>query len=87
MLDAKLTSSQKRQKKNNHFNTTLPNYLDKTYNWLKIRKLNLNPSKCQVLKIQKNTTMSTFDLKISNINLSSTNVFKYLGIFIDKNLK
>ena len=51
-------------------NTTLQNSLDKIYNWLKERKLNLNPSKCQVLNIKKNTTISTFDIKIENTNLS-----------------
>ena len=70
-----------------HSNTTLQKYLDKIYYWLKERKLNLNPSKCRVLNIHKNTSISTFNFKIDNINLSSTKVFKDLGIFITENLK
>ena len=53
-------------------NTTLQNFLDKIYNWLKERKLSLNPYKCQVLNIQRKPSMSTFDFKINNTNLSST---------------
>ena len=50
-------------KKISQSNTTLQNSLNKTYNCLKQRKLNLNPSKFQVLSIpKKNTTISTFDL-------------------------
>ena len=70
-----------------HSNTTLQQSLDKIFHWLKERKLNLNPSKCNVLNIHKNTSISTFDFKINNINLSSTNKITDLGIFIAENLK
>ena len=70
-----------------HSNTILQNSLDKIYNWLKERKLNLNPGIYQVLNIQKNTTISTFDFKINNTNLSSIKMFKDLGIFVAENLK
>ena len=54
--------------------------LDKMYHWLKERKLNLNPSKCHVLNIQKQKTNCT-DCKINNIKLPITH-FKDLGVFI-----
>ena len=50
MLAATLTSLQMNF---SHSNTTLQNCLDKVYSWLNERKLNLNPSKCQVLNIHK----------------------------------
>ena len=61
--------------------------MDKIYHWLKERKLVLNPSKCQVLNIQKNTSSITSEFRINNIRLPSTKVFKDLGIFIAENLK
>lgn len=36
---------------------------------------------------KKKPNISTFDFKINNTNLSSTKVFKDLGIFIAENLK
>ena len=68
-------------------NTTLQNSLDKIYNWLKEINLNLSPCKRQVVNIQKSITISTFDFRINSINLSSTKLFKDLGIFIAENLK
>ena len=70
-----------------HSDTILQKSLDKIYHWLKERKLDLNPSKCQVLNIQKSTSCITPDFRINNITLPSTKVFKDLGIFIDENLK
>ena len=67
-----------------HSNTTLQKSLDIIYHWLTESKLKLNPSKCRVLNIHKNTSISTFDFRINNINLSSTKVFKDLGIFISE---
>ena len=61
--------------------------LDKIYNWLKERKLNLNPSKCHVLNIYTSTCIPIFDFKINNVILPKTEVFKDLGIFISGNLK
>ena len=63
-------------------NLVLQNSLDKIYHWLKERRLNLNPSKCQVLNIHRSTTIPTFDFKINNVILPKTEVFKDLGIFI-----
>ena len=40
-----------------------------------------------ILSIQTNTSISTFDFKTNNINLSSTKVFKDHGIFIAESLK
>ena len=48
-------------------------------------KLNLNRSKCHVLNIHKNISISSLDFKMNNINLSSTKVFKNLGILIAEN--
>ena len=59
-----------------HSNTILQKSLDKIYHWLKERKLVLNPSKCQVLNIQKNTSSITSDFRINNIRLPSTKVLK-----------
>ena len=70
-----------------HSKTILKKSLDKIYHWLKERKLDLNPSNCQVLNIQKNTSRIISDFRINNIRLPSTKVFKNLGIFIDENLK
>ena len=68
-------------------NLVLQNSLDKIYHWLKERRLNLNPSKCQVLNIHRSTPIPTFDFKINNVILPKTEVFKDLGIFISNNLK
>ena len=59
-------------------NSVLQKTLDKIYNWLKERKLNLNPRKYHVLNIHRSTSIPTFDLKINNVILPKTEVFKDL---------
>ena len=60
-----------------NLNTTLHNSLDKVYNLLKEKKLNINPSKSQVLNIQKNPYIFNFEFKINNLIIFSTKVFFY----------
>ena len=67
-------------------NTSLQLSLDNIYIWLKTRKLNLNPSKCKILTINKKESSPT-DLLINNIKLPEIKVFKDLGIYISKDLK
>ena len=50
-------------KKFSESNISLKSTLDNIYKWLKIRKLDLNPKKCKILKIKKN---KPFDLLINN---------------------
>ena len=57
-------------------NLVLQKSLDKIYHWLKERKLNLNPSKCQVLTIHRSTSIPTFDFKINNVILPKTEVLR-----------
>ena len=54
---------------------------------LKERKLDLNPSKFQVLNFKRNTSSTTPDFRTNNISLPSTKVFEHHGIFIAENLK
>ena len=68
-------------------NTTLQNFLDKVYNWLKKRKLNLDYSKMSSCKCSKKLSFSIFDFKVNNTNLFSNKVLKDLGIIIAENLK
>ena len=53
---------------------------------MKTRKLNLNPSKCKILTIDKKKSSPT-DLLINNTKLPKVKVFKDLGIYISENLK
>ena len=67
----------------NHFsysNSFLQISLDIIYHWRK--KHYKNPSNYNVLNIQKNTSISTFNFKMNDKNLSSTKMFKNLLIFI-----
>ena len=56
-------------------NFVLQKSLNKIYNWLKERKLKLNPRKCHVLNIHINTFISEFDFKTNNVILPKTEVF------------
>ena len=67
-------------------NTSLQLSLDNIYIWLKTRKLNLNPSKCKILTINKKKSSPT-DLLINNTKIPEVKVFKDLGIYISENLK
>ena len=49
--------------------------------------MNLNPRKYHVLNIHRSTSIPTFDLKINNVILPKTEIFKDLGTFFSGNLK
>ena len=55
-------------------NTSLQLSLVNIYIWLKTRKLNLNPSKCKILTINKIKSSPT-DLIINNTKLPEVRVF------------
>ena len=63
------------------FNITL----DNIYKWIKTRKLDLNPTKCKILRIKKNKPFNPIDLIITKI--PTVKVFKDLGIYISASLK
>ena len=67
-------------------NISLQISLDNIYKWLKARKLDLNPNKCQILTINKNKPCP-IDLLINNTKIPTVKVFKDLGIYISENLK
>ena len=53
---------------------------------VKTRKLDLNPSKCKILTINKIKSCPS-DLFINNTKLPKIKVFKDLGIYTSENLK
>ena len=66
--------------------TSLQLTLDNIHEWLKTRKLDLNPKKCQVLTINKNKP-SPINLLINKTKIPAVKYFKDLGIYISENLK
>ena len=61
--------------------------LKKVFSWLASNKLTLNVSKSKYMLTLKNKSLQPcFDLKINNEPLEECSSYKYLGVYIDKNL-
>ena len=60
--------------------------LDKVFVWLASNKLTLNIDKCKFMIISNKREIPKFSVKLDGISLKSCEAYKYLGVFIDKNL-
>ena len=60
--------------------------LDKVFVWLASNKLTLNIDKCKFMIISNKREIPNFSVKLDGISLKSCEAYKYLGVFIDKNL-
>ncbi len=60
--------------------------LDKVADWLLSNKLTLNIKKSKHMLISRKRHIPTVSFKIKGINLEQCTSYKYLGIFIDKDL-
>ena len=58
--------------------------MGKVYHWLKERKINLKPTKCDDQILKKHTSIPTFDFSLNKIKLYLTKVFEDLEIIIAK---
>ncbi|KFM67824.1 putative RNA-directed DNA polymerase from transposon BS, partial [Stegodyphus mimosarum] len=56
--------------------------------WCELWKINLNPAKCSVILFRRYKTLMRVntDIKINSIVINNPNSYKYLGVYIDKNL-
>ena len=66
--------------------TTVNIELDKVFCWLVSNKLTLNISKSKFMMVSKKRKIQDFSVKIKDENLEKCNSYKYLGVFIDKDL-
>jgi len=62
------------------------NELQKVFSWLASNKLTLNIKKSKFMIISKRKKLQPITVKINNENLEKCDSYKYLGVFIDKDL-
>ena len=60
--------------------------LQKVYNWLASNRLSLNMDKSKFMLISNKKRIFPLSLNINELQLKECDSYKYLGIFIDKNL-
>ena len=60
--------------------------LQKVYNWLASNRLSLNMDKSKFMLISNKKRIIPLSINIHELQLKECNSYKYLGIFIDKNL-
>ena len=60
--------------------------LEKVFVWLASNKLTLNIDKCKFMIISNKCEIPNLSVKLDGISLESCESYKYLGVFIDKNL-
>ena len=58
----------------------------KVYNWLASNKLTLNISKSKFMIITNKKNIPVFEVKVNNDCLDKCDSYKYLGVYIDKDL-
>ncbi len=66
--------------------TEVNNELDKVAGWLLSNRLTLNVSKSKFMIVSRKRQIPPFSLEIKGTCLEKCNSYKYLGIFIDKDL-
>ena len=60
--------------------------LDKVFVWLASNKLTLNIKKSKYMMITKKRSIPSINIMINDSNLDQCDSYKYLGVYIDKNL-
>ena len=57
------------------------------FDWCNDNNLSLNPAKCKFMLVTSKKVNLPLELLIGNNSINRVNHFKYLGMFMDSNLK